>query len=81
MIPTKGIWSEREKLIQPDAMAPPLRWLLSRASAAANGRRFQAGLWDATLPPEQAAEKAGAPAAWPQLGLQAIRPDRPRWQG
>ena len=37
-------------------------------------RRFLAALWDKTLPPAQAADKAGAPAAWSSLGRQAIYP-------
>ena len=36
--------------------------------------RFIAYLWDESLPIEQRLEKAGAPAAWPQLGNQAVLP-------
>ena len=79
MIPDHGFFTQRDVLIQPDQMAPPLQWLCSDAASEVNGRRFQAGLWDPDLPAEEAAEKAGAPVAWVELGLQAIRPDRP-WE-
>jgi NAD(P)-dependent dehydrogenase (short-subunit alcohol dehydrogenase family) len=64
----------RDAFIQPEVMVPPLRWLLSRASDAVNGRRFVAARWNASLEPALAAEQAGAPIAWPQLGAQAILP-------
>jgi NAD(P)-dependent dehydrogenase (short-subunit alcohol dehydrogenase family) len=64
----------RAALLQPEIMIPPLLWLASDASHGVTGRRFIAALWDPKLPPAQAAEKAGAPAAWPNLGRQAIYP-------
>lgn len=73
MIPEEtGI--DRAALIQPEVMVPPLLWLASEASNGVTGRRFIAALWDSDLPPAQAAEKAGAAAAWPSLGRQAIYP-------
>jgi hypothetical protein len=55
-------------------MIKPLLWLCSNAADGINGQRIIAAKWDDTLPPEQAAKNAGAPAAWPQLGIQAINP-------
>jgi 3-oxoacyl-[acyl-carrier protein] reductase len=55
---------DRASLVAPERMVPPLLWLVSDAAAAVSGRRFIAKLWDPGLPPEQAAAKAGAPAAW-----------------
>ncbi len=52
----------RAELIQPEVMAPPLVRLVSDAAGKVTGRRFLAVHWDAKLPPEEAAEKAGAPA-------------------
>jgi len=73
MIPDEtGI--DRAALIQPEIMVPPLLWLASEASDGVTGRRFIAALWDAGLAPAQAATSAGAPAAWPTLGRQAIYP-------
>ena len=64
----------RDAFIQPDVMVPPLRWLLSRSSDGVNGQRFIAAQWDPSSDPRQAAEQAGAPIAWPQLGARAIMP-------
>lgn len=65
---------DRDKLIQPDVMVAPLIWLCSNASDGITGQRFIAMRWDKNLPPVEAAKKAGAPAAWQQLGRQAIMP-------
>ncbi len=54
----------REKLLPPDIMIAPLLWLVSEAANEVTGSRFDAKLWDASLPPEQAAEKARATAGW-----------------
>ena len=66
---------DRKKLIAPAVMVAPLVWLCSNASDGVNGQRFIGALWDKNLPPAEAAKKAGAPAAWQQLGRQAIMPD------
>jgi NAD(P)-dependent dehydrogenase (short-subunit alcohol dehydrogenase family) len=73
MVPAASV-ANRASLIQPDVMAAPLLWLASPSSDGVTGRRFIAALWDSTLPPAQAAEKAGAAAAWASLGRQAIYP-------
>jgi NAD(P)-dependent dehydrogenase (short-subunit alcohol dehydrogenase family) len=75
---TAGYGAEQAKLIPPDVMVKPLLWLASRASDGVNGRRFIGAQWDAALPPKEAAEKCSAPAAWPQLGRQSVRPDEVR---
>jgi 3-oxoacyl-[acyl-carrier protein] reductase len=66
---------DRSKLIAPEVMVAPLLWLCSSASDGVTGRRFIGMHWDASLPPAEAAKAAGAPAAWQQLGRQAIMPD------
>ena len=63
-------------LIQPEVMQAPVVWLASEESNDINGRRFIAYNWDESLPLEERLEKAGAPAAWPQLGRQARSPGR-----
>jgi NAD(P)-dependent dehydrogenase (short-subunit alcohol dehydrogenase family) len=65
---------ERAALIQPEVMAPPAVWLASDASGAVNGRRIIACRWDESLPIEERLARASAPAAWPQLGKQAVLP-------
>jgi len=69
---------DRSQLISTDVMIKPLVWLCSNASDGVNGQRFIAMRWDVSLPPAEAAKKAGAPAAWQQLGRQAIMPERMR---
>ena len=67
---------DRAKMIQPEVMAPPLLWLVSDAAGKVTGRRFLGVHWDPTLPPEEAAEKAGAPGAWTSIATMPIRPSR-----
>src|SRR6266568_8072227 len=65
---------DRATLIQPEVMQAPVVWLASDASQACNGRRLIAYYWDERLPLEERLARASAPAAWPQLGRQAISP-------
>ncbi len=65
----------RSAFIQPEVMVPPLRWLLSSASDGVSGRRFIARKWDPRLPESEAAEHAGSPVAWSQLGVQSQLPE------
>lgn len=60
-----------DKMLKADIMGPPVLWLASNASNGVTGRRFSARLWDTTLPPAEAAEKAGQPAAWDILSTRA----------
>ena len=75
------IWVEsegydKEKLIRPEVMQAPVVWLGSEDSSEFTGRRIIAYFWDDALPLEARLEKASSPAAWPQLGRQAIFPGR-----
>lgn len=63
----------KDQLIQPEVMQKPVVWLASDNSEEFNGRRIIAYNWDDSLPLEERLEKCSAPAAWPQLGRQAIR--------
>ena len=67
---------DRQDMIQPEVMAPPLVWLVSDAAQAVSGRRFLAVHGDAALPPAQAAEEAGAPVAWTSIATMPIEPPR-----
>ncbi len=67
---------DRAKMIQPEVMAPPLLWLVSDAATNVTGRRFLGVHWDPALPPEQAAEKAGAAVAWTSIATMPITPTR-----
>jgi NAD(P)-dependent dehydrogenase (short-subunit alcohol dehydrogenase family) len=75
MIPQEAGY-ERIDMIQPEVMAPPLNWLVSDAAASVTGRRFLGVHWDPSLPPEQAAAKAGAPVAWTDIATMPIEPPR-----
>ena len=66
----------RDQLIQPEVMQAPLVWLASEASNEFNGQRIIAYFWDEHVSIEERLQKASAPAAWPQLGRQAIFPGR-----
>ena len=65
----------RDNMIRPDVMMAPVVWLASDESNDINGQRFIGYNWDEELPLAERLEKAAAPAAWPQLGAQAIRLD------
>jgi NAD(P)-dependent dehydrogenase (short-subunit alcohol dehydrogenase family) len=67
---------DRAKMIQPEVMVPPLLWLVSEAAGKVTGRRLLGVHWDPALPPEQAAEKAGAPVAWTSIATMPITPSR-----
>jgi len=66
--------AQRAALIQPEVMQAPLVWLASDASQGCNGRRLIASRWNEALAIEERLAAASAPAAWPQLGKQAVRP-------
>jgi len=75
MIPLEAGY-DRAEMIQPAIMAPPLEWLVSDAASSVTGRRFLAAHWDQTLPPDEAAAKAGAPVAWTDIATMPIEPPR-----
>ncbi|MGE0258601.1 MAG: SDR family NAD(P)-dependent oxidoreductase, partial [Alphaproteobacteria bacterium] len=52
------------RLVEPDEMVPPLLYVVSDAADAINGYRFDANAWDASLPAEEAANRAGRPAGF-----------------
>jgi NAD(P)-dependent dehydrogenase (short-subunit alcohol dehydrogenase family) len=67
---------DRSKMIQPEVMLPPLRWLVSDESSEVTGKRFVSIRWDTTLPAREAAAKCAAPAAWPDEGSTPVEPER-----
>ncbi|MGH7087850.1 MAG: SDR family NAD(P)-dependent oxidoreductase, partial [Stellaceae bacterium] len=68
-------WGAKQaQLIKPQVMVAPLLWLTSAEADGVTGRRFIGANFDPNLPGAKAAEAAGAPAAWPQLGRQSILP-------
>jgi NAD(P)-dependent dehydrogenase (short-subunit alcohol dehydrogenase family) len=75
MIPDSAAY-DRARLIPPQVMVPPLLWLVSDNAGTVTGQRFIAAQWDAALAPAEAAEKAGAPAAWSAIATPPITPSR-----
>ena len=75
MVPPEAGY-DRAEMIQPAVMSPPLNWLVSDAAGGVTGRRFLAVHWDTSLPPEEAAAKAGAPVAWTEIATMPIEPPR-----
>lgn len=66
---------DRAKMLRPEVMGPPVRWLASDDSDGVTGRRFVAATWDPTLPAAQAAALSGAPIGWPELAANVILPN------
>jgi NAD(P)-dependent dehydrogenase (short-subunit alcohol dehydrogenase family) len=59
------------RLVEPEEMVPPLLYVVSPEADHVNGWRFDANLWDPSLPPAEAARRAGRPAGFemhPQPG-------------
>jgi len=52
------------RLVEPEEMVPPLLYVISRDADNVNGWRFDANLWDTSLPPAEAARRAGRPAGF-----------------
>ena len=52
------------RLVEPDEMVPPLRFVVSTAADRVNGYRFDALTWDVSLPPVEAARRNGRPAGF-----------------
>ena len=72
--PLVGEAPNRDRMLRPAIMVPPLLWLLSDEAQAVNGKRFIAADWDTALPAARAAEKAGAPIAWLGIARMPIEP-------
>ncbi|HEY1433331.1 MAG TPA: SDR family oxidoreductase, partial [Stellaceae bacterium] len=52
------------RLVEPEEMVPPLLYVVSHEADIVNGWRFDANLWDPSLPPADAARRAGRPAGF-----------------
>lgn len=63
---------ERSKLIRPEVMAAPIRWLMSPASDAFTGMRLVASEWDPALSDTENVARSSEPAGWKPLLETAI---------
>lgn len=52
------------RLVEPEEMVPPLLFVVSPAADRVNGFRFDANVWDMSLPPVVAARQNGRPAGF-----------------
>ncbi len=68
---------DRNALIAPAVMVPPIVWLCSDGADAITGNRYIAAYWDASKPPEEAERQCRAPAGWPGLGQPMLSPSQP----
>jgi NAD(P)-dependent dehydrogenase (short-subunit alcohol dehydrogenase family) len=73
MIPPESGF-DRQALIAPAVMAPPILWLCSDAADGITGNRYIAACWDAAKPAEEAERQCRAPAGWPGLGPPMLSP-------
>jgi NAD(P)-dependent dehydrogenase (short-subunit alcohol dehydrogenase family) len=62
----------RDKMLRPEIMGPPIRWLLSDESVGFTGQRITAARWDAKLAAGENLTKAGRAIGWPELGADAV---------
>jgi NAD(P)-dependent dehydrogenase (short-subunit alcohol dehydrogenase family) len=65
---------DRNALIAPDVIVPPVLWLCSDAADEITGNRYIAAYWDAAKPPDEAERLCRAPAGWPGLGQPMLLP-------
>ncbi len=63
---------DRSKMLRPEIMGPPIRWLMSDESGSFNGQRITAARWDDKLPPAEAAGRASRAIGWPELASDAV---------
>jgi NAD(P)-dependent dehydrogenase (short-subunit alcohol dehydrogenase family) len=62
----------RDRMLRPQIMGPPARWLVSDESGAMTGQRIIAAQWDVSLPGLEAAKRAARPIGWPELAADAV---------
>ena len=67
---------DRDSMISPSAMAPPMLWLCSSDADAVTGNRYVAAKWDDAASIMDARAASEAPIAWPELAASPIWPDR-----
>lgn len=73
MIPPNAPF-DRDELIQPDVMLPPLLWLISKDADAVTGQRYLASTWDPRTGTADAARSSAAPIGWRDLAILPITP-------
>lgn len=72
---------DRSKLIRPEVMVAPIRWLMSDLSDAVTGKRFIGQKWDPAAAWHDAMKASGSGAAWPELAAAAATRGQPVPEG
>jgi NAD(P)-dependent dehydrogenase (short-subunit alcohol dehydrogenase family) len=62
----------RDRMLRPQIMGPPARWLISDESDGMTGQRIIAARWDASLSGPEAAARAARAIGWPELAADAV---------
>src|SRR5262249_14739492 len=62
----------RDKMLRPEIMGAPARWLMSRAADNFTGQRITAARWDTSLAETDAAQRASRAIGWPELTGDAV---------
>ena len=65
---------QREQLIAPSVMPPPMLFLCSDEAGSITGNRYVARHWDNKLAPAEAEARCRAPIAWPELAQNPVWP-------
>lgn len=73
MVPTESGF-DRDALIAPAVMVPPVLWLCSDPAGGITGNRYIAAYWDVAKPPDEAERLCRAPAGWPGVGPPMLSP-------
>lgn len=58
---------DRQRMLRPEIMIPPIRWLVSEEANNTNGCRVTAKEWDCTLSGSDALQRASRRIGWPEL--------------
>lgn len=72
---------DRSKLIRPEVMVAPIRWLMSNLSDGVTGKRFVGQKWSPDADWQDAVTASGSGAAWPELAAAAATRGQPVPQG
>jgi NAD(P)-dependent dehydrogenase (short-subunit alcohol dehydrogenase family) len=71
LIADESGWA-RDKMLRPEIMGAPARWLMSRDADGFTGQRITAARWDTALAETDAAQRASRAIGWPELTGDAV---------
>jgi NAD(P)-dependent dehydrogenase (short-subunit alcohol dehydrogenase family) len=71
LIADESGWA-RDKMLRPEIMGVPARWLMSRDADGFTGQRITAARWDTSLAEPDAAQHASRAIGWPELTGDAV---------